>query len=1035
MRNYYLMFVCSMTFACSVGINAQTNQTVTKTKDLWKASDKAGWTASASSAQGLSDGNKGGPASLMIDGDNTTYWHSTWEASVVPGATLDFDLGKQMNVCGIIVQQRAQENRRIKAFKLYTKANASAAWSGAVVSKNMENTTDKQYITFSNQSAQFLRIEIVSSQSGAASNVCLAEFGVQVKENYAKADYDAMLGFLNLPIEGSIDKTDAATRSLWTSTETNKQTPYINLNMSSLTLGAEAASKDISITTNIPSWNAKKTQDWVTLSVTKGTPGTVSLGLTENKDLSGRTDTISVFGSSVIKKLTVKQNGVGVSDNLIPTDIYIAPTSANSTTNYSGSHTASNLYDRNPNGNNFHTAVNGSSSAKTENVEYFFVKKAARIDYLMVLGGTFGNVTVYAKQKGSTDYENVGSFTANGDASKIAFATPLETVGAIKIEFVVPAEGFKYCKEIECWKVNDEAPLNDAVLKVFTDLSCSQIKTDAQTADVEALPSFYKIIYNKLKDNSYNKQYRIATYKAYSDPDKFATVRNTNAYSILDNPTGILAKSGDSIYVLVGNTEGRDVAIMSVTEKSVNRTSYALKEGINKIKITRTGLLYVSYIADLTTNPQPINIHIPEGSGEINGYWDITKNTNDQWPLMLDNAKHSVIDILGKNFQAVLFVDECKNNLSKSAEISKSVELWDDLVESEWNFMGFDKYPQPQNNRMCGINFEEKDGAPMWATWYTTGYNKYTTIPEVLYPGGTTGNKLWGMGHETGHCNQHPFNWKSMSETSNNTFAQVALEEVINKKYRKITDATLDNAATDMEPPIPNYINKAIEGVPFHDLEGWGKFAAAYYQLYLYFVKNEVQPDFFKDIFESLRHEGLGNDYLVAERHINWYKRACDISKLDLTEHFDTYGWFTPIDVKANQYGEYWFKLTEEMANEAKAYVAAKGYAKPAQRTQFIHQHGKIKPVTSLNGYWTYYRDNAIIREDISCSFNANSGVATVTNGIEAAAFAVETGGKIVMYADRATFTVPAAKRDATTKIYAVPIQTSKELVQIYPAK
>ena len=62
MRNYYLMLVCFVAFAFNAVAIAQTNQTVTKTKDLWTASEKSGWTATASSAQGLSDGNKGFPS-------------------------------------------------------------------------------------------------------------------------------------------------------------------------------------------------------------------------------------------------------------------------------------------------------------------------------------------------------------------------------------------------------------------------------------------------------------------------------------------------------------------------------------------------------------------------------------------------------------------------------------------------------------------------------------------------------------------------------------------------------------------------------------------------------------------------------------------------------------------------------------------------------------------------------------------------------------------------------------------------------------
>lgn len=84
-----------------------------------------------------------------------------------------------------------------------------------------------------------------------------------------------------------------------------------------------------------------------------------------------------------------------------------------------------------------------------------------------------------------------------------------------------------------------------------------------------------------------------------------------------------------------------------------------------------------------------------------------------------------------------------------------------------------------------------------------------------------------------------------------------------------------------------------------------------------------------------------------------------------------------------------------------------------------------------INGFWTYFRDNAQIRSDISCSVAGNN--VRVSNGMEAAAFAVETDGKVVYYGDRPNFTVPAGKWNATSKIYAIPIETAKPYVQIYP--
>lgn len=875
-----------------------------------------------------------------------------------------------------------------------------------------------------------MRITITSKINGDATNACLAELGTEIEESYVKSEIDAMMNFLELPVNSTVEKTTQLLRTEWSGTEPGKKTATLTVSPTAIATTSDAATKTITLSTNVTKWSTWKLFDWLNIAEDR-TSKKLNITIPENTSLEGRTDTIFVSGAGIIRSIPVEQKGIQVASSLIPTDTYIKPSGGKSTDYYSTDHMISNLWDRNPSGNNYHTAVNSTTTEKTETLEFYFSQKPAVIDYFInyPTAGSVDSMTIYAKTGDNTTYTLVGSFAyATG---KFAFPTQLQNVTAIKIELpVAPTGGLIAIKELEFWAITNQAPLNTELLKVFTDLSCSAIKTDAAQTDIEALPQYFKIIANKMIAGTYPKEYRIDAYEAYSDPDIFAAKRNTNAYSILDNPTGIYANAGDSIYILVGDTHGSDVSIFSVTSASLNRDYYGLKEGINKIKITRTGLLYIKYFANITQNPQPINIHIPEGSGTVNGYWDIKKNTGAQWPVILGKSTFNVIDIVGNKFQAVFYTDELKKNLANSTDISKSVEVWDAMVYSEWNLMGFDKYPLPQNNRMCGICFDDSS-IPMWATWYTTGYNRYTLIPEVLYPGCISGNKLWGMGHETGHCNQHPFNWKGNSECSNNTFAQVALDEVINK-MRGITDATLDNAATDMEPPVPA-INQALDSISYYNIDGWPKFGGTYYQFYLLYHKLGINPDFYKDLFESLRNKGLGNDYYVAERQLNFFIRVCDIAKTDFTEHFKAYGYFTPYYIKANQYGDFEYNMTKAKADSVIGLVKAKGYPEPIYRTQFLHQHGKIKPVTSMNGYWTYYRDNAQIRADISCTVNTTSRTVTINNGKEAAAFAIETDGKTVMYSDRASFTIPANKFNSTTKIYAVPIETAKPLMKLYP--
>lgn len=96
----------------------------------------------------------------------------------------------------------------------------------------------------------------------------------------------------------------------------------------------------------------------------------------------------------------------------------------------------------------------------------------------------------------------------------------------------------------------------------------------------------------------------------------------------------------------------------------------------------------------------------------------------------------------------------------------------------------------------------------MFATWYYCGYSigdqGNTLKNEVLAPGVLQGNRLWGIGHEIGHCYQHPFNWRSMSESSNNFFAQLILDQVTNA-------INGNEQASDMENPCKYLLSEAVK--------------------------------------------------------------------------------------------------------------------------------------------------------------------------------------------------------------------------------
>ncbi len=696
----------------------------------------------------------------------------------------------------------------------------------------------------------------------------------------------------------------------------------------------------------------------------------------------------------------------------VPRTVHVE-TASSIQTPYSGLHAIRQSVDGSTTSNNWHV-----TKERYVEGEYSFYKGES-IDLIQFVKPSFRQLELEVYQ--GSQHKKLGKITLDRSNS-IRFPERLHQVHGFKIKVDCGPSKFFSLSEVN-FLIRNKSKLETLVTKVFTDTSCSKLRTNYGSPDYYALPKLLQEIEADLKNNRYkDKEFRIAQYQAYSSPDLAAEVRHIQPLNLFDNPTGIYAKQGQHLYVFVGPTHGQNISLASVKPYSMQSSNYALFEGLNEIKIAETGLLYVMYHADLTQSPKPITIHIPKHSGIVNGYFDIRKHQDKDWKKLITNAKAEVFDIVGR--YSMMSLDTAALRRYSPNSITQSVKLWDESMRTIWMVQGFHKYKKPINNRQYG--FSIKEDAHMFSAPYGCGYNVgaqgVTLRDEVIAPGVIQGNKLWGIGHEVGHSNQKLINWPSMTESSNNMFAQILLDQVAPKFNGGVE-------VSDMENPC-KYL--AVLGKPFHNLNGWAKWGFAQYSFYLYFHKLGINPDFYPDLFENLRQSPIkySNDN-VAEAHIQWYERICNVSKLDFTEDFETFNWFVPCDIKAHQYGDYRFYLTKGMADDAKARIAAKNYPKPKFRVAFIHQHAKEVELwglklkgSELNGYWKKYQSNPSLSPKVSA--RKEGSMIYVTHGENAAAFCVKTDGKIVGYYDRPQFDVSNLPWNDSSEVYAIPMQTAE---------
>jgi hypothetical protein len=111
-----------------------------------------------------------------------------------------------------------------------------------------------------------------------------------------------------------------------------------------------------------------------------------------------------------------------------------------------------------------------------------------------------------------------------------------------------------------------------------------------------------------------------------------------------------------------------------------------------------------------------------------------------------------------------------------------------------------------------------------------------------------------------------------------------------------------------------------------------------FWQLHLYFLQNG-RPDFYADVMEEMRRRpdaGTGNQ--AIRNQFEFVKLCCEVGRLDLTDFFEKWGFFWVGELNVNDYGRFRYTITQEMVDEAKAWIAKKHYQKPSADLTLIEE-------------------------------------------------------------------------------------------------
>lgn len=359
-------------------------------------------------------------------------------------------------------------------------------------------------------------------------------------------------------------------------------------------------------------------------------------------------------------------------------------------------------------------------------------------------------------------------------------------------------------------------------------------------------------------EGTYEAEFRIQEFQQYQHPDVMAKINKTNGYSFLDNATGIVARKGKELMMVVGETGGDSIRIKIQNLDNPDgdgykqgSSYYLLKEGLNRITPQNDGLVYVLYHTYGETTGRKVKIHFL--TGEVNGYFDIKKHEASQWQTMLKNATYKYFDVLGTFVHLTYPVESFRQYTPDGKAL---IGVFDRIASLEHEFMGLNKYNKQFGNRhYCHVVNKGYMAAPNYRTVYGI-----STMEKVCDIDKLTGIALWGPAHEMGHGNQiRPGAlWHGMTEVTNNIYCLYVQESfgIVPRVQKEVERPTGTFDDCWYERSMTEYFTLRLAHnenrinhcrlVPF-------------WQLYLYLAKVEGKTDFYKDLYEIIRTSRPGN--------------------------------------------------------------------------------------------------------------------------------------------------------------------------------
>lgn len=480
-----------------------------------------------------------------------------------------------------------------------------------------------------------------------------------------------------------------------------------------------------------------------------------------------------------------------------------------------------------------------------------------------------------------------------------------------------------------------ERDFSGSDVEYFTDAFFVKLKPGTTPERVRSIrnPVLRKTA-DDLLAGSFDTAARQRVYEAYEPVDMLSKRLKAGTYSQFENPTGIYFEAGEDAVLSVSGL-GAAAAKLRVCNFGPEPAdhSYALKNGVNVIRMAGSGLGYISYYdGDFKKLPR---LEISILTGKVNGVFNSAVSSNADWRKLLAGATCETIDIVGRQVHLIYPVKELRQHCpDKGLEL---INLYDGIIRDQYEIMGLVKYDIVPKNHMLG--------RVIWKGYmHADGFGAafiFSAMNGIANPDRIPAN-AWGVAHEFGHVNQaRPgMRWVSTTEVTNNIFSAVTNHRLnpgaMRLEHEKIDggdgsviggrfNAYLNSALIAKEPWLCQRGPDKMRGYE----NGGDHFVklAPLWQLQLFFaIAGHGKTDFYADIFQKVR--GTDETRLSnGELQLNFMRNVCDSQKLDLSGFFTRVGMLKPIDKDMDDYSRAQLTITERQCEELVRYASR--YPKP----------------------------------------------------------------------------------------------------------